>query len=87
MRADTQTKSKEIEVLADPIRIAFQRIGVGHDKGYELINKGDLRTFTIGKRRLASRVAQAEFIARREAEATDGPQRFSTLVRATQKGA
>ena len=54
------------DVLADPIRIAFRRLGVGHDKGYQLIRGDELRTFKIGNRRYMTRAAQLEFIGARE---------------------
>jgi hypothetical protein len=37
-----------------PIRDAFDIVGVGPTKGYELINAGVLKTVRIGKRRFAT---------------------------------
>ena len=49
---------------------ARRRLNVGLTKFYELINQGDLRTVTIGRRRLVSEEAIAEFIAGLEAKAS-----------------
>ena len=50
--------------LAYPFRTAFQMIGVGPVKGYELINSGQLKTFKIGSKRMASADELRAFIAR-----------------------
>ena len=47
---------------------ARQRLGsISNAKIYELIRSGELRSFTIGRRRLVSQTAILEFIAQREA--------------------
>ena len=49
---------------------ARRRLNVGLTKFYELVNQGDLRTVTIGRRRLVSEDAITEFITRLEATAS-----------------
>lgn len=44
-------------------------LGFGHQKLYDLINSGELRTYTVGRRRYCSADAIMEFIHTREAEA------------------
>jgi excisionase family DNA binding protein len=44
-------------------------LGIGHQKLYDLINSGALRTYTVGRRRYCSGEAILEFIREREAEA------------------
>lgn len=44
-----------------------RRLNIGLTKFYELINSGELRSVTIGRRRLVSEDALVEFIARLEA--------------------
>jgi excisionase family DNA binding protein len=48
---------------------AFKRIGVARSKGFELIASGQLRSVTIGRRRLVSEAAIREFIAELDASA------------------
>ena len=43
------------EPLLIPILDAFEMIGVGHTKGYEMINAGLIETVMVGKRRYATR--------------------------------
>ena len=38
-----------MEPLAIAPKDCFRLIGVGHSKGYELINTGELETFKIGR--------------------------------------
>ncbi len=40
--------------------------GISNAVFYQLVNAGELRTFTIGRRRLVSQSAITEFINRRE---------------------
>ena len=49
---------------AYPIMEAFDRIGVGHVRGYELVNSGELQTFCIGRRRYATADAITAFLER-----------------------
>lgn len=49
---------------AFPILAAFDRIGVGHVRGYELIKTGELQTFCIGRRRYATAEAITAFLER-----------------------
>ena len=51
------------------IREFEHAVGISHSTTYELIGTGELKTFTIGKRRFISAGALHDFIARREAEA------------------
>jgi len=48
----------------DPIAVApkdgFRMIGVGHSKGYELLNAGELESFKIGR---ATRITTASIRA------------------------
>ncbi|MDH6247550.1 helix-turn-helix domain-containing protein [Mycobacterium sp. OTB74] len=43
---------------------AFERLGIGRSKGYQLVSSGELRTVTIGRRRLVSESAIREFITK-----------------------
>jgi excisionase family DNA binding protein len=47
---------------------AGKRIGVSHSKTKELCRSGELRSFRVGRRRLVSHDAIAEFIAKQEAK-------------------
>jgi excisionase family DNA binding protein len=53
--------------LAYPVPEAGKQIGISRSQTYELIKSGNLKSFTIGKRRLVSRDALREFIRAREA--------------------
>ncbi|HKX78229.1 MAG TPA: hypothetical protein VJM34_06910 [Novosphingobium sp.] len=51
-------------------KVAFDAIGVGVTKGYELLAAGELESFTIGRSRRITVASIEAFIARRlEAEA------------------
>jgi hypothetical protein len=41
--------------LLFPIQDAFEMIGVGRTKGYEMVKSGQIETVTIGARRYATR--------------------------------
>jgi excisionase family DNA binding protein len=42
--------------------------GLSHGKFYQLIASGELKSFTVGRRRLVSHAALVDFIRRREAK-------------------
>ena len=42
--------------------------GLSNGKFYELVSSGELKTFTVGSRRLVSHEAIVDFIRRREAK-------------------
>ena len=46
-----------------------EALGIGHQKLYDIINSGELRTYTVGRRRYCSEDAIRDFIRAREAEA------------------
>lgn len=52
--------------LAFQIPEAARRLGIGRSLLYELLKAGELRSFSIGTRRLVSDEALREFIAKRE---------------------
>jgi hypothetical protein len=56
------------DARAYPIAEAFKRLGAGPVKGYQLINSGELETFKIGSRRLATDAALHRLIQNRLAE-------------------
>ena len=60
-------------IRAYPIREAFDRLGVGVVKGYDLVNSGDLETFMIGRRRYATDEALRRLIQQRIAESLSEP--------------
>jgi excisionase family DNA binding protein len=47
---------------------AGRRLGVSHSKTKELCKNGELRSFRVGRRRLVSHDAIAEFIVKQEAK-------------------
>jgi hypothetical protein len=70
---------------AFPIMEAFNRIGVGRVKGYELVNSGELQTFLIGSRRYATSEAIRTLFRRRIAiSARTAAQRAEKVAKATQ---
>lgn len=50
--------------LAIPPKDAFAAIGVGVTKGYELLNAGELESFTIGRARRVTTASIEAFIDR-----------------------
>jgi hypothetical protein len=54
--------------LLIPILDAFEMIGVGHTKGYQMINAGLIETVMVGARRYATR-ASLEALARPQEQA------------------
>jgi excisionase family DNA binding protein len=51
---------------------AGKRIGVSHSKTKELCRSGELRSFRVGRRRLCSYEAIAEYIAKQEGRSATG---------------
>jgi hypothetical protein len=49
----------------------FDRLSIGATKGNELINSGELKTYTIGRFRYATEEAVQEFIRAREKAASE----------------
>lgn len=58
---------KTIPKAAYSIKEFEQAIGISHSTMYELLAAGEIRTFTIGRRRFISAEALKEFIEKREA--------------------
>lgn len=58
--------------LAIPPKDAFDAIGVGVTKGYELLSAGELESFTIGRARRITTSSIEAFVARRLAEQVAG---------------
>jgi excisionase family DNA binding protein len=56
--------------IADPVDRAAANLGVSRAFLYREMKNGRLASFTAGSRRLISRRAQAEYVARREAESS-----------------
>lgn len=71
--------------LAVPIRRAFKLIGVSVPKGYELIHRGQLRSFLIDSRRYARLEDVNTFLAQRIAETRDSVEKRAQKVRAATK--
>jgi len=59
---------------AFPIREVFQRLGVSQVTGYQLIKRGELETYMLGRRRFATADALAAFFERRIATSNDEPE-------------
>ncbi len=56
------------ERIAYPIEEGFDLIGVSRTRGYQAMATGELKTFKIGRRRMASRQALEEYVAAAEAK-------------------
>jgi len=50
-----RTRRARYEPLLIPIQDAFEMIGIGNTRGYELVNAGIIPTVKIGARRFALR--------------------------------
>lgn len=57
---------KEPEPLAYQLEQAFRLLGIGRSKGFELINTGELDSYTVGRRRYITRKALEAFVANRQ---------------------
>lgn len=53
-----------MEPIAIPPKDAFAAIGVGVTKGYELLNAGELESFTVGRARRVTTASIKAFVAR-----------------------
>ncbi|WP_043758366.1 MerR family transcriptional regulator [Imhoffiella purpurea] len=51
--------------IAYPLDVGLKKIAVGRTKGYELIEEGELETYTVGSRRYVTHAALERFIANR----------------------
>jgi hypothetical protein len=58
----------EMKPLAVSPKTAFEAIGVGVTKGYELLNCGELESFTVGRARRITTESINAFVERRLAE-------------------
>jgi excisionase family DNA binding protein len=58
--------SGDTERLADGVDEAARRVGVGRTTMRKLVRDGVIPSFTIGRRRLVTREAQAVFVRSRE---------------------
>lgn len=58
--------------IALTVEDAIAVTGYSRNKLYDAINSGDLRSFKDGRRRMISRKALEEFIAKREAASLKG---------------
>ncbi len=63
-----QRRHPDAEPLAFGVPTAAQKLGLGLTKTYELIGTGELKSFTIGARRLIAAEALDDFMARKMAE-------------------
>ena len=54
-----------------PILDAFRELGVSNPKGYELVNSGELETYTIGVRRFTTGAALSRLIESRISDGVD----------------
>jgi excisionase family DNA binding protein len=52
------------EPLLLPVREAARRLGIGRDRCYELVRRGELRAVAVGRRRLIPRSELEVWIAR-----------------------
>ncbi|GGC31196.1 hypothetical protein GCM10011371_18300 [Novosphingobium marinum] len=57
--------------LAVPPKKGFDMLGVGVTKGYELINSGELESFTIGRARRITTASIEALIDRRLADSKE----------------
>lgn len=53
-----------MEPIAIAPKDAFAAIGVGVTKGYELLNAGELESFTVGRARRVTTASIRAFVAR-----------------------
>lgn len=60
-------QTKTVEALAHPFADWLDAHGIAKSTGYELVAKGELQTFKLGKRRYISAEAARQFFARAEA--------------------
>lgn len=60
-----------IKPLAVSPKVAFAMIGVGVTKGYELLNSGDLDSYSEGRARRITTASIEAYVARRLAEAQE----------------
>jgi excisionase family DNA binding protein len=56
--------AQSVEPLLLPAQDAFRLIGLGRDRGYELIAQGRLRSIRLGRRVLVPRLECAAFVER-----------------------
>ena len=56
------------ESLAFPVEDAARILGLGERMTWKLIEQGELLSFKVGRRRLVSKRALEDFVARREQE-------------------
>ncbi len=84
-------KRFEQELIPAPtayeVGAAFQQLGLSRALGYRLIASGELKTYTVGRRRFVPALAMAEFIesklAAASAIAPQASMRFRLLGRAS----
>lgn len=68
----SQTPSRDpsgadLQPLSHPIEAAIARLGTSRGTLYKLIAAGEIRTYSVGKRRYVTEAALRDFVARREA--------------------
>lgn len=73
MARDTDTQAgtaqgQRVEPRAVAAEVAAEMLSIGRTKIYELIGRGELASFTIGRRRLIAVEAIDEYVAARMAE-------------------
>lgn len=56
------------ERLAYPFDEGCGKLGLSRTQGYRMVRRGELRTYMDGRRRMITRKALEEYIARRERE-------------------
>lgn len=55
-------------ILANSINDTCRRLGIGRTKAHDLINRGELRTFKIGKKTMIPESELLRFVAERMAD-------------------
>lgn len=59
------------EVISYTIPDGARAIGLGRTSFFNLLKRGEIRTFRIGSRRFVSRAELVRFVAEREAQASE----------------
>lgn len=66
---------KTADRIAYPLDEGIDAIGISRSGAYRAIKTGDLRTYLEGRRRMVTRKALEEYVAKREREAGTGKAR------------
>lgn len=68
----TKRAMKTIDRIAYPLDEGIDAIGISRSGAYRAIRAGELRTYLEGRRRMVTRRALEEYVAKREREGQGG---------------